>query len=218
MDPSKLVKALETLKAFGFSLSKQTGMEGGTSEERIPYGIPIDTMEMLHALHQINPNRVRSGNIEGTGTLSDKSNRINVVEFNSNQERMGVIEPCNTDNTREERGNPNGRPRSFTEAITSGESAVPIKSILLPHFEGGNIIVKVDEEDYEKRVRECQFDVIGRILLYRGDKPYSTLELFDKLVIQWGIKNFRIVPMGKGFFHCFLNTMDNQSKVLSLGH
>lgn len=53
--------------------------------------------------------------------------------------------------------------------------------------------------------------------MQKGDHPYSTLELFDKLVILWGIQNFCIVHMGKGFFHVFLNNMENQSKVLSTG-
>lgn len=43
------------------------------------------------------------------------------------------------------------------------------------------------------------------------------LELFDKLVILWGIQNFKIIPLGMGFFHVSLHTMDNQSKVISIG-
>lgn len=42
---------------------------------------------------------------------------------------------------------------------------VPIKSLPPPRHEVGNILVEVDNEDYQKGVLQCQFDVIGRIIL-----------------------------------------------------
>lgn len=52
-----------------------------------------------------------------------------------------------------------------------------------PRLEGNNIIVKIDEKDYEKECMECQYDVIRRILLQKGDRPYSSKELKDKVAL-----------------------------------
>lgn len=62
---------------------------------------------------------------------------------------------------------------------------MPIKALPPPRFEGGNIIIEGDDVDFEKGVCECQHDVIGRILMQKGDHHYKTLELFDKLVLLW---------------------------------
>lgn len=51
------------------------------------------------------------------------------------------------------------------------ETAIPIKPLTLPRFDGRNIIVEVDNEEYEKGVQQCQFDVIGRIILQKEMNP-----------------------------------------------
>lgn len=45
----------------------------------------------------------------------------------------------------------------------------------------------------------------------------DTLGLKSKLALIWGLKNFRIAPMGKGFYNIFLESMSDQSTVMSFG-
>lgn len=47
-------------------------------------------------------------------------------------------------------------------------------------IEEGNVIVEIDKMNYKKECKECQDDVIGRIISQKGDKPYTTKELNAK--------------------------------------
>lgn len=99
--------------------------------------------------------------------------------------------------------------KSFTEAHRGNEQPIMVRAIPPPRFEGGNVIVELDEDDCDKEARKCQFDVIGRTLLQKGEKSYTNKEIYNKLASLWGIQDFDIAHMGNGFFHVFLNTSEN---------
>lgn len=206
MDFNALIKAVETLKAFGINTAG--GINTAFNEAR-PVGNQFSAT--IPAIEEDN-NAEAEDNSRLDEVIAIPNEATASLEKTSEQtgNEQGDIRVQTNTNVQEGR-------KSFVEALTGSSVPVPIKPIPPPRYEGGNVIVEVDDEDYEKEVRQCQFDVIGRIIMQKGDRPYSTLEIFDKLVILWGIQNFRIVPIGKGYFHVFLNSMDNQSLVLSIG-
>lgn len=81
----------------------------------------------------------------------------------------------------------------------------------------GSVIIEVDEEEIQKEVPLCQFDVIGKIKFQKGDSAYTSMELKAKLTAIWKIQIQDITYLGKGFYHIFLGNMDYQSRVLSMG-
>lgn len=67
---------------------------------------------------------------------------------------------------------------------------IPLKPIVLPRFEGGNVVVEIDEEDYQKGVNEIQYSVVGQLRLQKGELLPTTLELRSKLEAIWNFDNF----------------------------
>lgn len=100
------------------------------------------------------------------------------------------------------------------QAITGSFSrGIPINLISPPRTKGGNVCVEVTEKEYAKGVEENKYSVIGQLLLQKGDVLWMTLGLKQKLSGVWGISNFRVLPIGKGVFHVFLFSMEDQSTV-----
>lgn len=40
-----------------------------------------------------------------------------------------------------------------------------IKSIPTPRLEGGNIVVELDVDDYENRIKDLKYSVVGRVTI-----------------------------------------------------
>lgn len=157
----------------------------------LAYGISAPSLRVTNEVNDTDTiqNRNREGILEKTTTDNQEVINTNGVGINATcdsiEGNMVLQNPIM------QQSGHTGRLRTFTEALSRSSEVVPIRPLPPPRFEGGNIIVEVDEEDYANKVLQCQFDVIGRIILQRGDNPYMTLELFDKLVILWGIQNFK---------------------------
>lgn len=139
----------------------------------------------------------------------------------------GVKEPATTlgdkvsNNARPKHGEEASK-RSFRDALTDGsaqgskqifndEEVVPLKPIALPRVEGGNVVVKIDEENYQKGVNELQYSVVRRLSLQKGEMLPTTLELRAKLIVIWKFDKFQLIPMGKGIYHVLLHTMNAHS-------
>lgn len=104
-----------------------------------------------------------------------------------------------------ERPGGNNQRRSFAKVLKSQEQN-------LPRFEG--IVVQIDEEEHKEASEELQFSVVGKLILCKGELPHTTLDLKQKIVDFWGFTNFKIIPLGRGFYHVFLHSMAHQSKAL----
>lgn len=51
-----------------------------------------------------------------------------------------------------------------------------------PQLEGGNLVVKINDEEYREGVEDNKFNIIRRLQIRRGDHLMSTLGLKEKLV------------------------------------
>jgi len=63
------------------------------------------------------------------------------------------------------------------------------------------VAVQIDEEDYLVGLADCKTHLHGQIILSKGDKPLTHLDLTKKLEPVW--KTFglwKAIPIGKGFY------------------
>lgn len=81
--------------------------------------------------------------------------------------------------------------RSFKEALVNSKGhgkgtimreTCDLKSLSIPCSEGGNIIVDVDDDDYNQKVDELQFSLVGRLFLLKSNSTPITMTLRAKLV------------------------------------
>lgn len=76
---------------------------------------------------------------------------------------------------------------SYQNLYTSSTGIIlsdPLIRISTSRLEGVNIIVEIDEKEYEIEFFEYHYDMIGRIVLLKGDKHYFSKDLKDKLASQ----------------------------------
>lgn len=78
-------------------------------------------------------------------------------------------------------------------------------------------MVDVDEDDYNQGIVELQYSVVGRLFLPRNSSAPTTMSLRSKLSAVWGMENFKLIPMGGGLHHVLLQSLEDQSKILSHG-
>lgn len=93
---------------------------------------------------------------------------------------------------------------------------MPLKGISKLKLEEGNINVEVDEGEYQKGILGNQFSVVGKLFLKRY-LITNTKELKEKLSLVWKISNFKSTPLGGGFYHIFIESIKQQSMIISIG-
>jgi len=72
------------------------------------------------------------------------------------------------------------------------------------------VVVQVDEEDYLAGLEDCKTHLHGRIILSKGDKPLSHLDLTKKLQLVWkAIEPWKAIPLGKGFYEFKLSSLED---------
>lgn len=86
--------------------------------------------------------------------------------------------------------------KSFKEASLSSSNKVRDASLikesdtlpLIPStmlkMEGGNVVVQIDEQDYQKAIKYLQFSVIGHLTLHKYDSVPTIME------VQWKLASF----------------------------
>lgn len=82
----------------------------------------------------------------------------------------------------------------------------PMKPLAVPRYEGSNLVIDLDEEDYLKGVEELKFSMVGQLYLPRICEHPTTMEIKDKLGLTWGITEFKLVPVGGDHYHIVLRS------------
>lgn len=75
----------------------------------------------------------------------------------------------------------------------------------------------MDKGEYNRGVEENEFGILYRLVIHKGQSPLTTLGLKSKLEYEWRLQKFKIIPIAKGYYHIFTNSMANQSTIMSLG-
>lgn len=56
-----------------------------------------------------------------------------------------------------------------------------LRPLFVQHYDGGNLVVDLDEEDYWIGVEELKKSVVEKLFLLNGSSPPKTMELKAKL-------------------------------------
>ncbi|PON36543.1 hypothetical protein TorRG33x02_349140, partial [Trema orientale] len=87
-----------------------------------------------------------------------------------------------------------------------------------PTMKGNYVCVKVNEQALKNRLDLCQYSLIGRIFLSKGDLPWKLSDLKFKLQSIWQLSSdWRLISLGRGFFHILLNSPEEKARVWSMG-
>lgn len=84
-------------------------------------------------------------------------------------------------------------------------------------MKGDSISIKISENEDTKGVEECKSILYGRLILKKGEKAPTAKQLHETLVPLWKINNWKISPMGKGFFEFEFSTIEEMRSIWSTG-
>lgn len=100
--------------------------------------------------------------------------------------------------------NPNSdavKTKSFKEAVTGlndETKSKPLRQFSTPRIEGGNVVIELDVEDYERGIQDLKFSVIAKLTIQKGEEAPTTLQLKEKLVQALEVSAFKLIPYGRG--------------------
>lgn len=107
--------------------------------------------------------------------------------------------------------------RSFAQAVTNS-CKVQQNQLPKPAIKGDSLCIKISQGEYEKGFEDCQHNLRGRLFLSKGDKPISASNLHEKLLALWKpTGNWKIIPLGKGFFDFEFSSMEDLKKIWAAG-
>jgi hypothetical protein len=103
-------------------------------------------------------------------------------------------------------------PISFAAALT-GASAVVDRPYPSPCIKGDTLSIKICQEEYSKGVEDCKHELRARLILNKGDKPYSARDLSSKIAKLWKTTaGWKMVPLGKGYYDFLFELADDLGK------
>jgi len=74
---------------------------------------------------------------------------------------------------------------SFAQALTGSTKAASNDNLPQPSIRGERVNIKITQDFYERGTNFCMSNLRGRLVLKKGDKPYSTKEIESKLQKLW---------------------------------
>ena len=77
-------------------------------------------------------------------------------------------------------------PKSFAAAV-GGSRSPPTEEppYPVPCIKGDSLSIRICQDEYVKGLEDCQYALCGRLILYKGDKPYTARDLASKLGKIW---------------------------------
>ncbi|XP_050211774.1 uncharacterized protein LOC126661935 [Mercurialis annua] len=112
---------------------------------------------------------------------------------------------------------------STTPSTKSSYSATSIQLVSacddsIPVNKGGFIDIKIDQKVYDQQIAMCQNALIARIILSKGESPWKLIDLKKKLTDIWRItSNWKLISLGRGYYHVILNSISEKNSVWSNG-
>jgi len=80
------------------------------------------------------------------------------------------------------------------------------------------VSIKISPEIYEKGLAVCKRNLGGRLVLNKGDKPYTTKEIQQKLEKQWKTTaSWTMLSLGRGYYEFFFTSELDLRTVWSSG-
>ncbi|XP_068477203.1 uncharacterized protein [Phaseolus vulgaris] len=80
------------------------------------------------------------------------------------------------------------------------------------------IVVRIDEADYFVGLEDCKTNLHGRVILSKGDKPLTHLNLTKQLQPVWkALGPWKAIPLGKGFYEFKFASLEYMGWALGMG-
>lgn len=79
------------------------------------------------------------------------------------------------------------------------------------------ISISVNKKAYEECLNICKHSLIGRVILTKGERPWKMTDLKNKLQEIWQLANWRLISLGKGYFHILLQSDEDRKTIWSRG-
>ena len=93
-----------------------------------------------------------------------------------------------------------GQKKNFAQALGT-TCDISLSELPTPYVKGDMIVVRIDEIEYLAGLEDCKTHLHGRVILSKGDKPLTHLDLTKKLQPVWkAIGPWKAIPLGKGFY------------------
>lgn len=106
--------------------------------------------------------------------------------------------------------------KTFAQALNACD--IPLSQLPVPCIKGNAVAVKIPEEEYKVGLEGCKNNLQGRLLLAKRDAPIRVNDLRVKLLKLWQpIGQWKLVPIGRGFYEFSFTSIGDLRKVLAVG-
>jgi len=90
---------------------------------------------------------------------------------------------------------------SFAQALAATPKTSSNENMPKPLIRGESVSITIMQQIYEKGLEICKHNLRGRLILNKGDKPYTTKVIHLKLQKQWKTTgDWSMRPLGRGYF------------------
>lgn len=107
--------------------------------------------------------------------------------------------------------------KTFAQALKNA-CDIPLSQLPIPCMKGDVIAVKIPEKEYKASLEGYKNNLHGRLLLAKGEAPIKVADLRAKLLKLWQpIGQWKLVPIGRGYYEFSFSSIEDLRKVFSVG-
>jgi hypothetical protein len=106
----------------------------------------------------------------------------------------------------------------LAQALPASHNASTNDNLQQPSIQGEAVSIRISQAPYEKGVEVCRRNLRGRIVLSKGDKPYTAKDI--QLKLQKQLKTARpwtLLSLANGFYKFFFAYETNLRPVWAMG-
>ncbi|KEH40670.1 DUF4283 domain protein [Medicago truncatula] len=108
---------------------------------------------------------------------------------------------------------------SFAQALTASTiTTASNDSLPQPLICGDTVSIHITHDIYEICMDFCKRNLRGRLVLNKGDKPYTTKDIYSKLHNHWKTKGaWSITSLGRGYYEFFFSSEEDMRMTWAMG-
>lgn len=65
--------------------------------------------------------------------------------------------------------------------------------------------IQLNAKSFEERLTFCRRSLIARVVFSKGESPWKLVDLKDNLPSAWDLPTWKLISLGKGFYHVLLH-------------
>lgn len=106
--------------------------------------------------------------------------------------------------------------KSYAKAAGKVSIHMPTGSVPIAR-KGSYVFNAMNQCVLQDRLNLCQSSLIALVILYCGDTPWKIVNLKQRFYELWGLASWRLIALGKEFFHVLLFSAKDKASVWSRG-